>query len=385
MRGHLEDDTDRPRPIFSRSADGRLRAGSNNIASTPAADDGPAPRKEPPLLIIPSQPQSPPIETIHQTHIQSVQHVSTPQVANHSARQPEMSHTAATDAPDVGDIWSEQERIRLQENWEEEQRKQVRKRRRREMFRRKVTGIPSASEQLASIPPQPSLATAAAAVIPEPVQSDAKEITLNISMPSMPKLSLPKVRVPALPRISKGRALLFGGIAAAVIAGGVGYNLYRTHHTAKQPAVSSGGIETTANGVHIQHLDPSKQTGKPDYDTVLPAGKKIEDFGGWVRVSPPDKNPVYAYADEIDDVLINVSEQPVPETFKQDVGTAMDDLAAQYSANDKIKVGSITAYVGTSLKGPQSVLFVKGDLLILMKSASKIADNHWETYIRSLQ
>ena len=354
MRGHQEDDSNRPRPIFSRSADGRLRAGSNEVAAAP------------------------------QRHIQPLQHHAKPGMRPIHVQQPE---AASTDDVDVGDIWSEQERIRLQEGWEESQRKEERKRRRREMFRKKLTGVSSENEQVVrpgstprSGPPVLAAATA------EPASTEAKEITLNISMPSIPKMTLPKLRIPAMPRISKKRAMLLSGIAVVMIAGGAGYGFYQKYSNGHAPAIGDDGkTETMSNGVRVQHLDPAKQTGKPDYDTLLPAGKKIEDFGGWVRISPPEKNPVYAYADKIDDVLINVSEQPLPATFKKDTDTAMDDLAAQYSANDKIKVGTVTAYIGTSIKGPQSVLLVKQDVLILMKSASKIPDNHWETYIRSLQ
>jgi len=392
MRGHPEDDTDQPRPIFSRSADGRLRAGSNSVASPQQADDDPEPGtpKQPPVLVIPpksqpvhqpaphhiapvapvyaQQPESPP-HTARQGYVQPLQHDADAHSHTDPSPQPISVSAAATAAVDVCDIWSEQERIRLRENWEEEQRKQARKQRRRDMLRKKVTGIDPSAEHAV-----------------KPAHTEPKEITLNISMPSVPKMALPKIRVPALPRISRQRVLLFGGVAAVLIVSGVGYGMYHAHQGNNGAVAKEGdGTETTANGVRIQHLDPSKQTGKPDYDTVLPAGKKIEDFGGWVRVSPPDKNPVYAYADKIDNVLINVSEQPVPDSFKKDIDTAMDDLAAQYSANDKIKVGAVTAYIGTSLKGPQSVLLVKGDILILMKSASKIADTHWETYIRSLQ
>jgi hypothetical protein len=286
---------------------------------------------------------------------------------------PQPAFVVSEEPIDVGDIWTEQERIRLKENWEEEQRKVDRRHRRKEMFRKKLTGIPSASR------PVVHGAADVSAAVATPVHTEPKEITLNISMPSVPKVTLPKIRVPALPRISKKRAIAFATITVVLIVGAVGYNIYKGQQDKK------AAVADTDNGVTIQHLDAAKQTGKPDYDTVLPAGKTIKDFGGWVRVSPQDKNPVYAYADQINNVLINVSEQPLPATFKADTATAMDDLAASYSANDKVTVGLLTVYIGTSIKGPQSVLFTKGDLLILMKSASKIADKDWSAYIRTLQ
>src|SRR4051812_26486041 len=51
-----------------------------------------------------------------------------------------------------------------------------------------------------------------------------------------------------------------------------------------------------------------------EYQTILPEGKSISDFGGWTRVSPPKTDPVYAYTDEINSTSINVSEQPLPQS-----------------------------------------------------------------------
>jgi hypothetical protein len=44
---------------------------------------------------------------------------------------------------------------------------------------------------------------------------------------------------------------------------------------------------------------PTLTKGTPEYTTVLPANKNIGELGGWTRVSPPDRNPVFAYIDKI--------------------------------------------------------------------------------------
>lgn len=382
MRG--KDDTDQQRPIFSRSADGSLRAGSAHITPSTYAPEGSEEpvRKQPPVLVIPPKPQPAVKPAPHHLTIQPG--AAGPQATNvrssSSSQRVGGASEGATEPIDVGDIWSEQERIRLQENWEQEQRKKERRQRRKELLRKKVTGIPASESPVATMAPLPetSLSHKRATSAPQAAHTAAKEVVLNINMPSMPKITLPRFRIPAVPRIARKRLLLFVGVIGVVAAGIGGYAVYRDHHKKAAPTAADTGIKVT-------HLNAAQAKGKPDYDTVLPAGKTIADFGGWVRVSPENKNPVYAYADQIKNVLVNVSEQPLPATFKADIDTAMDDLATQYSANDRQKVGSMNVYIGTSIKGPQSVLFVKGDLLILIKSASKIPDTDWVTYIRSLQ
>lgn len=124
--------------------------------------------------------------------------------------------------------------------------------------------------------------------------------------------------------------------------------------------------------------------GTPEYTTLLPSGKSINDLGGWTRVSPPDRNPVFAYVDTIDMHTINVSQQPLPDDFKQDTATQVSQLAQSFNATEKITVGDTTVYIGTSEKGPQSVIFTKNNLLILIKSTTKISDDQWAKYINTL-
>ncbi|MCX6728238.1 MAG: hypothetical protein NTV39_00495 [Candidatus Saccharibacteria bacterium] len=130
---------------------------------------------------------------------------------------------------------------------------------------------------------------------------------------------------------------------------------------------------------------PKLEKGTPNYATVLPQGKTIKSLGGWTRISPPKASPVYTYIDKLDKVQINVSEQPLPPSFKTDTAKQLEQLAQNENATEKITVGNDTIYIGTSSHGPQSVFFVKNNLLILIKSDSAISQNKWEQYINSLQ
>lgn len=123
---------------------------------------------------------------------------------------------------------------------------------------------------------------------------------------------------------------------------------------------------------------------RPDYQTVAPYGKSAQELGGWKRVSPPDQDPVFAYTDTIDDVSISVSQQQLPESFLSDTEEQVAELAKKFNATTKIDAFGTTAYLGTSAKGPQSVILTKNDLLIMIKSKSRINNQSWAEYIQSL-
>ncbi|MDQ5931978.1 MAG: hypothetical protein QG649_63 [Patescibacteria group bacterium] len=125
--------------------------------------------------------------------------------------------------------------------------------------------------------------------------------------------------------------------------------------------------------------------GTPQFETLIPEDSKIEDYGGWTRVSPPNRDPVFAYVDRIGSTPINVSQQQLPQDFKSEPDDQVKDLALGYGASKTLSVDKTTVYVGTSAKGPQSVIFRKGDLLVLIKASAAVADDAWITYIRSLR
>ena len=130
---------------------------------------------------------------------------------------------------------------------------------------------------------------------------------------------------------------------------------------------------------------PKLEKGTPNYATVLPQGKSIKSLGGWTKISPPKASPVYTYIDKIENVQINVSEQPLPDNFKSDTAGQLEQLAENEKATQKITTGSGTIYIGTSSAGPQSVFLTKNNLLILIKSDATISENSWIKYINSLQ
>jgi hypothetical protein len=144
-------------------------------------------------------------------------------------------------------------------------------------------------------------------------------------------------------------------------------------------------FSTTPKAASAVSEAPRIQRGSPTFATVLPTGKAIATLGGWARVSPPGRDPVYAYIDKLAGVQINVSEQPLPASFKDNPDQQLSQLAQNFEATNKITAGGTTVYIGTSIKGPQSVLLTKSNLLILIKSTGQIPNGDWAAYINSLK
>lgn len=144
---------------------------------------------------------------------------------------------------------------------------------------------------------------------------------------------------------------------------------------------------TQANDNAEQSIDNkvSPGEGTPDFKTILPTGKNISEFGGWTLISPKGTDPVYTYVDKVDGVSINVSEQKLPENFKDDIEQNIENLAISFNADEKISTNDLIIHIGTSVEGPQSIIFNKNDLLILIKSDTSINNNQWIEYINSLQ
>lgn len=122
----------------------------------------------------------------------------------------------------------------------------------------------------------------------------------------------------------------------------------------------------------------------PTFPTVSPKTKSIETLGGWKRVSPPGKDPVFAYTDSIDGVPIIVSQQALPSSFSDNREQKVAELAKKFNATKTVEVGNTKMYLGTSAKGPQSAIVAKNNILILIKSERKISDKAWVSYLQTL-
>lgn len=200
-----------------------------------------------------------------------------------------------------------------------------------------------------------------------------------------PRLNVPQRNgsLPTSPSPANDPPSLRAAIAAST------HSLARRLPRSKKAIVITASIIIVATvGIWLfarQHQATVNSNAKlPDFQTVLPGTKSISELGGWERISPPEKDPVFAYTDTIGDVPISISQQPLPASFRSDVKGQVAELAKKFNATTKINAGDTEVYVGTSAKGPQSAILTKDNLLILIKSQSKIDDAAWAEYVKSL-
>lgn len=138
-------------------------------------------------------------------------------------------------------------------------------------------------------------------------------------------------------------------------------------------------------GIYQVHSSRAEETNnQPNFKPVLPEGKTISTLGGWQKLTTPNSDVFYVYVDTISGVTVNVSQQLLPGKFKGDVANKMLEMARAYNANIKLDADDTRVYIGTSAKGPQSVLFTKNGVLVLAKSWSTIPDADWVAYVKSL-
>lgn len=124
---------------------------------------------------------------------------------------------------------------------------------------------------------------------------------------------------------------------------------------------------------------------QPNFATILPADKSINQLGGWKPLCPPGSPPTYAYSDQIDSATITVTQSPVPEAFNHNPQAALKKLAeAEHYPKELVASDNTVFYLGISAKGPQSIATIKNDLLVLIKSDQPVEDASWINYIGNL-
>lgn len=132
------------------------------------------------------------------------------------------------------------------------------------------------------------------------------------------------------------------------------------------------------------HETATASSDTPTFATITPNAESSTKVGGWQRVSPSYAAPVYAYADTIAGVSVTVSEQQLPASFKTDPSGQLQKMATAYNATEQLATGNTKMYIGTSVNGPQSVILIKNNLLILIKSEKVIDNKSWLHYVAAL-
>lgn len=118
----------------------------------------------------------------------------------------------------------------------------------------------------------------------------------------------------------------------------------------------------------------------PVFSLLVPAGSDLEDFD-IVRISPAESSPSYTYLDSFTDngPIFRVTQQEVPKDFN------LANTATDFQATSIIQIDDNVVYHGYSEKGGiQSLIFIKDNKLISIRSPQKFSDDTWAGYIISL-
>jgi len=175
-------------------------------------------------------------------------------------------------------------------------------------------------------------------------------------------LTLPRVH---LSRTQKKAGIMLAGLAVVGLAGFSAFKLIdKTNSNDTRDVLSDAVIE-------------------PEYDTVLPEGKKEETEGGKIGYDPQRK--VASFKDTIGGVPVTVSQQPLPEPFKANPDEEIKKVAENFSATEVISEANPRIYLGNDVKGPQTVIFHKNDVLVFILSSQPIDNKQWVAYITELK
>jgi hypothetical protein len=189
---------------------------------------------------------------------------------------------------------------------------------------------------------------------------------------SIPKFSLPKFKVTPKAlnfiRDNPRKKLIVAGSLGVIVVGVGLTTLLLTSGNEKKGNDTKGVL--------------SDKTEKPTFAYSLPKGSQSE-IEGDVRYDSQRK--VANYKDSIGGIEITISQQPLPDSFKEGTEDKVKKLAEGFSATEVISTANPTAYLGNDVKGPQTVIFSKKNLLVFIQSAGKIDNHDWAEYITNLQ
>ena len=194
------------------------------------------------------------------------------------------------------------------------------------------------------------------------------------------------------PRLLKGATAFIG--LKAKRARKIGSNTY--HLFSQAPRIKWVGVGLLAATILPLALhSPRKTTTQTDVGTSTTGVLKDSITKPPFQVAAPKKDlhsgqvaydstkGVAVYSIKLKDRNLVVSQQLLPEGFKSDPTSRLKTLAETIYAKDAIAGKNSTAYLGTSIKGPQTLVFVTNELLVFIKSDGKIDNDQWRTLLDS--
>lgn len=206
---------------------------------------------------------------------------------------------------------------------------------------------------------------------PQKKEKDDKthSVSIHISVPKLKKPQIKQLRSKLPKELPYNLTYKKLGIGSAALIGVlvVGVISLNMHSKGNKPTEGKGVLAAHDQKANFTTLHPSDSTTNPS-EQKYDAQKKV-----------------VSYTDSIGGVDITISQQQLPGGFQDNTDDKVKKLAQDFSANEVISTANPTAYLGTSIKGPQTVIFTKNGLLIFIQSTKKIDNHDWATYITSLK
>ncbi len=213
----------------------------------------------------------------------------------------------------------------------------------------------------------------------KPVADKTKDIAGNSW--SIAKVSAKKIRIGAKLLIKKyfasKKALIATPIILVLVVGVVGLGNVIGN---RKGNVSSQAVQSATDSQTPKI--PLNQ--KPEFAVLVPKNKKIEDMGGFAKVSPANSAAAYAFIDQVKGVNIKVTQQKLPDTIKANPITELEKLAKNFNATKQLELDGNSVYSGKSAKGAQTLIFTKDDVLVFIAAESTVAEVDWVQYLTNL-
>lgn len=228
----------------------------------------------------------------------------------------------------------------------------------------------------------------------------------------LPKLTIPKVSFNKIPNFGKpinhaalsvkslykkstgsfasNRKLQIGSavavvciVTAVVLAVSLGGGSDKTVNNPSTAVLGTNSNGQSTGQVQSQNSCPGGDE-QPDFDLLFPKGKTAQDLGGICRTSPQTSSAVFTYVDTVGvNNIVKVNQQQIPEQLS--TTEKLSAFAAENYYKNIINANGITIYYGSDIKGSQFLVFTEKNLLVFIRSDSKLEDIVWSSYIASLE
>ncbi len=298
-----------------------------------------------------------------------------------------IKHSSKNEEADIGDVWAQQERIRLAEALQEDQKRRERERLKKErglvgvakndigslktkvasgLFGEQATNKPSASHRL-------KRASAAKT-------AEIHALLTEVKKPKKEKSGKFKQG------LRKARAFLWPVVGIVVILALVYLIFHLTYDHFHHSDTNYAAHGTDHSKINVQNKPNTPNDNTPKFAYLLPKGKTIGDFGGWHGSNIPTVGTMYNYSDTLGGNTVVVAQQGLQSQGLSNPQAIALQVAKHFSANRTVTALDLTPiYLSAANKSFQSAVFVKDNVLVLMGAQGQVPDATWLSYINSLQ